>query len=175
MVLMHQGGFELTAGGTCRFVVGMKDCLSLVGFMNATQDNTGGWRDCARRKWCNNVFRNAFNESVRGIFKQFKVTTAIGTGSAAAETDDYFVLPASKEVFGSSRFANATAEASLFQLDWYKTATNIIKKANGITAYWWNRSPHSSYEESYCDVTVNGTADQTVANGALNISPFGCI
>ena len=29
------------------------------GFINATNDNTTGWKNCARRKWCNEIYRNS--------------------------------------------------------------------------------------------------------------------
>lgn len=183
MVLMNAGGKTLatpTAAGqtTCNYVVGLKNGLAEYGYMNSSNTNSGGWDSCARRTWCNSVYRSAIPATLRGIFKQHKNITASGGLSTVATTStDYFALPAEKEVFGSTTYANSTAETSLTQFQWYKTAANRIKKIgdSGSADDWWGRSPYSGNSTFFCGVNSGGSANFSGASGSILVAPFGCI
>ena len=162
----------------CSFIVGMKNGLAEKGYMNASNTNSGGWDTCARRTWCNDVFRNAIPLTLRDIFKQHLNITANGSSSATTTTSmDYFALPAEKEVFGSNTYANITAEASLTQFEYYKTSSNRIKKnGDGGSAHvWWERSPRSDNSMYFCRVVSNGSADNYLASYPVLLAPFGVI
>lgn len=182
LVLMNAGGKTLanpTASGRteCSFIVGMKNGLAEKGYMNSSNINSGGWEACARRTWCNNVFRNAIPESLRDIFKRHLNVTANGSSSTTTESTDYFALPAEKEVFGSVTHANSTAESSLTQFEYYNTTANRIKKSgdSGSAYNWWERSPRYDYSSSFCYVYSDGSANATSASSAYLLSPFGVI
>ena len=176
-VLTDPGHYTLANGKACNFVVLQKDSLSEYGYMNSSATNSGGWNNCARRTWCNNVYRNAVPASLRGIFKQFKVRTASGSGSGVTESTDWFSLFSEKEVFGSTTYANSSAESQNTQLNWFKTSSNRIKKngMNGSASYWWERSPYSGDSYNFCYVTGSGNADIWYAYNTLGLAPFGCI
>ena len=177
LVLMHQGGYKLADGSTCNFVVGQKDSLSEAGYMNSTDTNSGSWDGSARRAWCNNEYKNAMPASLSPIFKQFKTITAteynVGTTTISL---DYFAFPAEIEFFGSRGFSNSI-ESGLFQFDWYKTASNRIKKLgiSGSSYDWWERSPFYASSDSFCQVKDDGFPYNDVADDALGLAPFGCI
>ena len=177
MVLTDPGHYTLASGQPCHFVVIQKDCLKETGYMNSSDDNSGGWNNCARRTWCNSVYRNAIPSTLRGIFKQFKVRTANGSGSGVTESTDWFSLFSEKEVFGSTTYANATAEANNSQLNWFKTSSNRIKKngMNGSASYWWERSPRSGTSGYFCMVDSYGSAYSYAASYSIGLAPFGCI
>ena len=175
MVLTDPGHYTLASGQPCHFVVVQKDCLKETGYMNASGTNSGGWNECARRTWCNNVYRNAVPASLRGIFKQFKVRTASGSGSGVTESTDWFSLFSEKEVFGSTTYANSSAESQNTQLNWFKTSSNRIKRVNGRAGHWWERSPYSGDFSAFCYVTYSGTADRWNASYTFGLAPFGCI
>ena len=177
MVLTDPGHYTLANGKKCNFVVLQKDCLKEYGVMNSQATNSGGWNNCPRRTWCNNVYRNAVPASLRGIFKQFKVRTASGSGSGVTESTDWFSLFSEKEVFGSTTYANSSAESQNTQLNWFKTSSNRIKKngMNGSAYRWWERSPYSGYSNAFCGVTFSGTADIWGAYITSGLAPFGCI
>lgn len=182
MVLMNAGGKTLatpTAAGqtTCNYVVGLKNGLAEYGYMNSSNTNSGGWDSCARRTWCNSVYRSAIPATLRGIFKQHKNITASGSSTATTTSTDYFALPAEKEVFGSTTYANSTAETSLTQFQWYKTAANRIKKIgdSGSADSWWERSPGSGYSSYFCAVGSGGSASLHIASFSFLVAPFGCI
>ena len=175
MVLTDPGHYTLASGKPCHFVVVQKDCLKEPGYMNVSSINSGGWNNCARRTWCNNVYRNAVPASLRGIFKQFKVRTANGSGSGVTESTDWFSLFSEKEVFGSTTYANSSAESQNTQLNWFKTSSNRIKRVNGYANGWWERSPYSGDSSYFCFVTYSGTAAGWYANDTIGLAPFGCI
>ena len=172
-VLMNKGGKTLSSNKTCSFIVGMKDSLNESGHMNSSATNSGGWDSCKRRTWCNSVFYNAIPTALRPIFKQFKNVTASGASTSTTTSTDYFALPSEKEIFGSTTYANSTAESSNSQFEWYKTSANRVKKMNGSVYYWWERSPCTG-NTGFCLVSNEG-ADYASSGFTTGISPFGCI
>ena len=185
--LMNAGGKTLantTPSGrtTCSFIVGMKNGLANgtsgeYGYMNSSDTNSGGWEACKRRKWCNEIFRNALPSTLRDIFKQHLNVTASGSSSGTTTSTDYFALPAEKEVFGSNTYADSTAESGLSQFEYYKTAANRIKKQgdNGAAYTWWERSPFSGDSGYFCNVFSGDSASGSGASFTCLLAPFGCI
>lgn len=183
LVLMHAGGYDLNAavasGRTkCSFVVGLKDSLAEAGYMNSSNTNSGSWNGSARRTWCNNVFRNAIPSTLRAIFKQFKTVTAqTYNGSTNQTSVDYFALPAEREIFDARNYCNQTEYNALFQFDYYKTASNRVKKLSktGRANNWWERSPYYNTSTDFCRVNSAGNASNHSASNTYGLAPFGCI
>lgn len=174
-VLSDPGHFELANGKACNFTVIQKDCLDERGKMNTSSTNSGGWDESPRRAWCNTTYRDALPAALKPIFKQFKVTTASGTGSGTTVSTDWFSLFSEKEVFGSTTHANSTAESANAQLDYFKTPGNRAKKVNGSADWWWERSPGSYYSNSFCGLSSGGVASNDIAVRSNGLAPFGCI
>ena len=179
---MHQGQYPLANGDTCNFVVGMKDCLNELGALTEYVSGEGhpatSWDDCQRRTWANSSLMGAMPEPFRNLFKQMNVVTANGIGSNTAETSvDYLSLPAEKEISGVNTYASSTAESTLFQFEWFKTAANRIKKSNGSAVNWFLRSPGSrsywTHVTSTGEVYGNNTA--VIPSTQKGLSFFGCI
>ena len=183
LVLMHAGGYTLNtavaSGRTkCSFVVGLKDSLAEAGYMNSSNTNSGSWNGSARRTWCNNVFRNAIPSTLRAIFKQFKTVTAqTYNGSTNQTSVDYFALPAEREIFDARKYCNQTEYNALFQFDYYKTASNRVKKLGktGAASHWWERSPYYNASTFFCLVNGTGGASYDSASDTRGLAPFGCI
>lgn len=177
-VLMNVGGKTLADGETeCSFIVGMKDSLDELGYMNPTDTNADGWDACARRTWCNSVFYNAIPSTLKPIFKQHLNKTANGGSGATASVDsvDYFAMAAEYEVFGAYTRSSSTYETGLTQFEWYETESNRIKKADGSQEVWWERSPRSNWSSSFCDVSGVGSASANSATTIAGLAPFGVI
>lgn len=174
-VLADPGHYTLANGQPCNFVVLQKDCLKKGGAMNSQKTNRGGWNSCPRRTWCNSVYRDAIPSSLRGIFKQFKVRTANGPGSNAIDSTDWFSLFSEKEVFGSTDYANSSAESQNTQLDYYKTSSNRIKRMNSSAGSWWERSTTSVASDRFCRAYAGGGARWSDADDTNGLAPFGCI
>lgn len=183
-VIMNFGGKKLASDGTTDVlaIVGQKNLLAQGsspenGNMNSSNTNNGGWNACARRTWCNNVYKNAVPETLRAIFKEFNNVTADGPYDTSATSADYFALPSEKEVLGSATRASATAEASNSQFSYYVTSANRIKKIgeSGSASSWWERSPCKSESATYCLINAYGNGNNDYATGNIGIAPFGCI
>ena len=180
LVLMNEGGKYFTTSinkhSQCAFIVGQKDCLNEVGYMNSSNTTGGGWENCSRRTWCNSVYKNALPSTLVGIFKQHQNRTADGSTSVTIVTSiDYFALPSEKEVFGSVKYANATAEASNTQFKYYETSSNRIKTVNGSASRWWGRPPYDGQNDMFCQVANTGVTSAAQASGNFGIAPFGVI
>ena len=173
---MHAGEYPLAQGGTCRFVVGTKGCLSQKGYINSSAITTGGWDGCARRTWCNEILRNAIPETLRNIFLPMNVTTGNGyaAGNAPVVSVDYFALPAEKEVFGKNVVASSTAEAVLFQFEWFKTESNREPSSRDA----WTRSPAQFYMDPvdcFAFIVSASATNSYYANALKEFRVFGCI
>ena len=173
------------------FIVGQKNGLANgttgeTGYMNSTNTNSGSWNGCARRTWCNSTYKNAMPSVFVDIFKQVKVKTAeTYNGTTIQESQDYFFLPAAKEVFGGTAtsagdgtgYSNLTEYKALAQWPYYATASNRIKYcgASGSAYSWWERSPLYDYASYFCLVRSDGTAGNSDASNTRLIAPCGCI
>lgn len=172
---------EATASGktTPSFIVGMKNCLEEVGYMNPGSTNANGWSGCARRVWCNNIFYAALPNTLRGIFKQFKWKQGKGGGvtSGLLETTDYFGLAPEKAIFENANFSQSDEAALYSQFDWYKTLANKIKKLGdaGSANVWREGSTYSGNSLLFCAVSSDGSAHYGPSAALFGISPFGCI
>lgn len=155
------------------------------GYMNDSNTNVGGWDACARRTWCNNVYRQALPSKLRNIFHKVKVKTMNNgeekSGATLITSDDYFFLPAAREVFdgdgnqtksGKKNTGNSiyTEWNALTQWQYYKTAINRVKRYgdSGDVRYWWERSPYYYNETYFCDVYSDSA---TESDGEANSAP----
>lgn len=196
LVLLHRGGYQLVtpvknkqgrSRTECSFVVGFKHCFPNQGYMNSSSTNSGSWEASARRSWCNGGISQAMSNwtSLYSSFKQFYCITGTSNGTAAGgsniTTQDYFALPAEKEVYGS-RVVSTTNEANaLVQFTYYETSSNRIKRSessSGTTSTnvsWWERSPGSGNTTMFCRIYTNGNPLNIYANESNSFSPFGCV
>lgn len=175
LVLTEEGGKTLSDGiTTCAYQFDQKHNLNETGYMNSTNTNTGGWKNSARRTWCNSVYKNAFPATLQPIFKEFINQSGTGGGSSSGveNTTDFFALRAEVEVFGSLTYS-VSGEGT--QVEYYKTSANRIKQTAGNNAAWWGRSPRSGVTHGFCYVAGIGGARSGSAHGILGLPPFGCI
>lgn len=176
-VLMNWGGKALTADNTtCLAIVGQKNSLAEQGYMNSSNINTGGWNSCARRSWCNNIYKAAIPSDFRELFKEHNNQSGTGEGSSSGTqtTVDYFALPAEIEIFGATTHSVA-GEGSQFK--YYETSADKVKTLGegGSAGTWWERSPRSGYSGIFGGVNNVGTASYGYASYTLGLAPFGCI
>ena len=176
LVLMDKNVYDLSDGsGKCAAVVGMKDCLKEKGPLTDALSYSG-WASSERREWLNSSFRDAFPSAMKNLFRSMVVKTANLSGVIESH-NDYFSYFAEKEVHGAITYS-AESEATLFQLDWYKTLSHRIKKASGRVPSWFGRSIATgidSYNGFYCVTTPDGDAGYSQTENPRGISPFGCI
>lgn len=175
-VITEIGGKYLSDGVTeCAFQVDQKNSLIEQGALRAYSGNTGGWRDCERRTWCNSTYKNAIPSSLRSIFKEFINQSGRGNGSYSGtyESIDTFALRAEKEIFGTITYSvNGEGE----QIKWYETLSNRIKQCPiGNDNYWWLRSAVSGgYTFCNASYTGKGTSSES-SNYSYPLAPFGVL
>ncbi len=152
----------------------LKNCLNTMGYMNGSNTNSGGWNGCARRTWCNNVFRNALPSYLKNLNKQTKKLSGTGGGSSSGTqtTNDYAFLLAEIEIFGKTTYS-VSGEGS--QYAYYKTSSNRIKNVGSSSEDWWERSPYSGDSYIFCLVYSGGNADDSYASNARGLAPCFCI
>ena len=150
----------------------MKDCLKEEDKINKEDTNKGGWENSDIREWCNDGFAQSIPQSLQTIFKNF--VNATHTDGKIVETVDLFALPSEVEVYGGVRYS---AQGEGMQFEFYKNPLNRIKclGSGGHQAYWWERSPCSSYSTRFCLVASSGYAYIGSASSSRGLAPFGCI
>lgn len=162
-----------------------KDCLMDAsgkvepGCMNVNDTNSGGWKNCARRTWCNNVFFAALPSAWQSMVKTVNKKTFLGTSSTAIDdTQDKIFLASEIEIFGLIFCTAGYGEGAQYQ--YYKNSTaNIFKMPKKQSSYnscnYWERSPHASSGVHFCAVNERGTSDFYYAHNPLGIAPCTCI
>ena len=149
------------------------------GYMNSTNTNAGGWKNCARRTWCNNVFFAALPSAWQSIVKTVNKKSGTGGGSSSGTevTTDKIFLASEIEIFGSRSYS-VDGEGAQYQ--YYKNATaNRYKMpkwgSSSVTHIYWERSPYSGNAAGFCTVTSVGNADFYYASSASGVAPCLCI
>ena len=148
------------------------------GYMNSTNTNVGGWKSCARRTWCNNVYFSALPSAWQSMVKTVNKKVSVGNNSSTIETvQDKIFLASEIEIFNSTTYSFA-GEGTQYQ--YYKNATaNRYKmpkwSSSSVSHIYWERSPRSGYTSSFCFVDYDGSANNTSADGALGVAPCLCI
>ena len=148
------------------------------GYMNSTYTNVGGWKNCARRAWCNNVFFAALPSAWQYMVKTVNKKVSVGDSQSTIETvQDKIFLAAEIEIFGSTTYSFA-GEGTQYQ--YYKNATaNRYKMPKWNSSYvsniYWERSPRSGISSYFCCVDSSGRANHSGANTAYAFAPCLCI
>lgn len=148
------------------------------GYMNSTNTNVGGWKNCARRTWCNNVFFTALPSAWQSMVKTVNKKVSAGNNSSTIETvQDKIFLAAEIEIFGSTTYSFA-GEGTQYQ--YYKNATaNRYKMPKWDSSFashaYWERSPRSRNASFFCSAGISGDAAINYANAANGVAPCLCI
>ena len=142
------------------------------GYMNSSRTNDGGWQDCERRIWCNEVYKKCLPTYIQNMMKQVKKKTSEGSIS-----NDYAFLPSEIEIFGSTTYSFA-GEGKQYQYFKNATANRYKKPRHGsdyVSGYYWERSPFSSGSNSFCRVSLDGGAGTGDASDTFGVVPCLCI
>lgn len=148
------------------------------GYINSSSTNSGGWEDCERRTWCNNVYKKCLPTYIQNMMKQVKKLTSAGSRSSTIKiSNDYAFLLSEIEIFGSTTYSYA-GEGNQYQ--YFKNATaNRYKKprasSNHVSGYYWGRSPYSSSGNKFCHVNISGNSYYGDVSNTYGIVPCLCI
>ena len=148
------------------------------GYINGSSTNSGGWEGCARRTWCNNVYKKCLPTYIQNMMKQVKKLASAGSRSSTIKaSNDYAFLPSEIEVFGSIKYSFA-GEGEQYQ--YFKNATaNRYKKpyfsSDFVSGRYWERSPYFNSGNKFCHVDMNGESYYSDVSYALGVAPCLCI
>lgn len=148
------------------------------GYMNSSNTNNGGWKGCARRTWCNNVYFKALPSTWQSMVKTVNKKTSAGSTSTLIHTvQDKIFLASEIEIFGSTTYS-VGSEGTQYQ--YYKNATaNRYKipkwSSNSVSNIYWERSPDGGGVAGFCGVNYGGGASYYNANAAYGVAPCLCI
>lgn len=147
------------------------------GYMNSTNTNVGGWKDCARRKWCNEVYYNALPSVFKSMVKEVNKKTSAGNQSSTINiTKDKAFLLSESEIYGSTTYSKP-GEGS--QYEYYKTTANRYKlpkwNSDRVSHIYWDRSPRGDNATRFCYVNDYGRASYSNASNAYGFAPCLCI
>ena len=182
LVLTNAGGKTLVDGVTeCCFQVDQKDCLKAAnGQGMTTVTSQSYWKECMRRYWCNNVYRQAFPEELQPIFKQFlNPSLDYENDSFVISTvEDYFALRAKNEISGIE-VGNYAQEGN--QATYYSSVSNRLKYKGSEKAVYYTRSATLSKDRQYhtynsiTDLWSTGAGYIASTSDGYGIAPFGVI
>lgn len=148
------------------------------GYINGSSTNSGGWEGCARRTWCNNVYKKCLPTYIQNMMKQVKKLTSVGSQSSTIKvSNDYAFLPSEIEIYGRTTYSYA-GEGKQYQ--YFKNATaNRYKKPrfddSFVSGHYWERSPYFGSESRFCHVGASGNSYYGDASNFYGIVPCLCI
>ena len=172
-------GFKATKNGT-------PVCLADSGYgskktsgtwfnMNRSNSNAGGWQASLMRKNIMPLIKAAFPSDLQAVIKPSTIFTAPGDGNIelTATQNEVFLL-AEYEVFGARAYASTQEQNYLKQYAYYAAGNSKVKYRHNATssaAFWWERSPTSSYSTSFCIVATSGSGTERDAPNSYGVSP----
>ena len=143
--------------------------------MNNSDTNAGGWQASLMRKNIMPLIKAAFPSDLQAVIKTSTIFTAQDTGDiACTATEDEVFLLAEFEVFGTRTYASSQEQNYLKQYAYYAAGNSKVMykhNATSSTAFWWERSPWYDYHNSFCYVTIYGSANYINAYIPYGVSP----
>jgi hypothetical protein len=176
-----QGSYTGNGNGTSAHLVFQFQNVPAVHRMNATEDNTTGYKDSEMRTYVTgNFYAGLIAAGVpEGVIYAAKRYVSKG-GNPAAGADlieDKLWLPTEREMFGTQGYSNATeSDANQARLAYYGDAASRIKyKAGGGVSLHWLASPVSGSAAYFRGVGTSGGTGSYGAAAASGCAPAFCV
>ena len=188
----EDGTKETYSKTACGFVIEFVDIIT-VHNMNPAGEykgiqydngwNVDGYPASSMYKFVNENIYESLPEDLRNVIINTKVVSSHGSTSGETNfisTDKLYLL-STKEVYGkegiSNVITNDTAETETRQLDYYKSIgvttdnfSGAIKKYNGSEDYWWLRSIHSWFDDTFYNMSSSGGWWDCYANNTAGVA-----
>ena len=144
-----------TATGKAGITFQMHDLFATDYPMNSTNTNSGGWKSSAMRTSTMATMKDYLPPAWQSIIKPVNKASGTGGGSSSGTetvSDNCFLL-AEIEIFGSRKYS---VPGEGIQYAYYKAGNSKAKKKGGSISLWWERSPGSGGNGSFCLVSSVG-------------------
>lgn len=166
---------------------------------HSSNTNSGGWKGCDLRydvlgstnsnnndagtttatSPVSGTLMAALPSDLRAVMKPMTIYTdntggGSNTASYVTASVDYLPLLAEFEIFGTRSYANSAEQNYQQQYQYYKNGNSKVKYRHSSTssaAYWWERSPGSSYGSYFCRVGTGGAAGHYYARYSSGLAP----
>ena len=128
--IQYRNGLDVTSVVAAGFIA--ENPLPLLGAMNNTSTNLGGWADSMRRPWMNGQLYDAFPISLQSIINEARVRSSAGNKSTNVQsTMDKVYLAAFAEAFPGQTDATYLDELDDLRhtIPWF-----VANSADGLTA-----------------------------------------
>ena len=148
---------EETATGKAGITFQMHGLFDTTYLMNSSNTNSGGWKSSAMRTSTMPLMKGYLPDDWEAIIKPVNKASGTGGGSSSGTetvSDSCFLL-AEIEVFGSTTYS-VSGEGT--QYAYYKAGNSKVKSTESYAYHWWERSPYFGNGNSFCFVTMSGTA-----------------
>lgn len=163
---LQDGRYEYADGsGRSKAVFEFVDLYKLNGeYIDAgigtSNGNVGGWRDSNIRATIIPQIINDLPDDLVSAISEVKVLCSIGGrdnyNQQVNSSNDKLFLPAEIELFSEKHYSIGLPESSLGQFDYYK-ANNTNEARIKSNKTYWERSPESTYDNSFCMVYFDGS------------------
>lgn len=171
------GHDDMTTGGKSAVTIQFLNSIGNAGYIHETASNAGGWRDCARREWCNNTFFNALDVELQQLIKPVDKMCNIGRMSdqITMVSDKIFLLSES-EITGFETefsFGNEGVQYPYF----YGVSRRCKKQTDDSVGSdnWFTRSPAKANSSQYVYIESDGEVNAGDAFNQYRIIPAFCI
>lgn len=154
------------------------------GYMNPTRTYIGGWANCDRRRWCNNVFYNALPYYIKMGVKEVKKLSYYWEDSSnysSSNSNNLVFLPSATECLGNvmsvfregTRYARYTTQSNLRKLPKW-TSSDVSSNYFTRTAYELASVTTKTQLVEIIRRADTGN-DAGYADSVLGISPMFCM
>lgn len=152
---------------------------NLLAPMNSNGYNSGGFAQSEMRTVTLVNVLSMFPTDVQNAMSEVLVLSGTGGGetSGTSSSANKLFLPAETEMFSSATRSIGRAECPLGQFDYYKAHNNDsdrVKQKDGSDRTYNLRSPTST-RNSFCAISVTGSASYKSAYDSCGVAPFFAI
>ena len=179
VVLIGVNHDDLVSGGKANTTWQLKNYYNTEYYMNPSTTNSGGYAGSEMHATTlPNIF-NQIQEDVRSAIKPvIKKASAGSKSTTIVNINCGLFLLSEIEIFGEI-FFSASGEGVQYEY-WVQHNNNNDRrkgKQSSPTSYndWWERSPHVSYSDHFCNVYSNGTASSHYPSYSHGVSFAFCI
>lgn len=175
-VLLNEGGYNLTDGTECIFVVGQKNSLAETSIHSKSAEfsTSYAWANEEFGQWCNSEYYNSLPEGFRAIFREYVFAGFGGSDYDYTKYETYFNLPSLYSILSTGNSAG-----ELYQFKYYTNSSNRIKllgNSGQAAAYWSFQFTPISAKYVYIDASGAGPNYVALTNSeSLGVAPVGCI
>lgn len=153
---------------------GMVNCMNTNKRMNSSNTNAGGWGSSEMKQTCNGYTLDSALSNVL-VYCKIPYCGTYNSGTLSYDTSSKLFLPSYAEVYGNQSYSYEPKSKEGSQFAYYANGGSKVKAVSGSASYWWLRSVYSSYNNSFCRVTSDGSVNPSSASITNGCAPCFCV